>query len=68
MLQKKPSALKKEHPAHQKMKILYSFLYLLVIFALLDPYLTQINGDPYGSGSGSTTLVSEPYYRFEHHP
>ncbi len=29
--------LKREHPAHQNMKILYFFLFLWVIFALLDP-------------------------------
>ncbi len=47
-LQEKPSALKREHPALQNMKILYFFLFLWVIFALLDP-------DPQfecGSGSG----------------
>ncbi len=35
----KPSALKREHPALQNMKIEihYFFLYLWVIFALLDP-------------------------------
>jgi hypothetical protein len=36
-LQKKPSALKKEHPALQSMKFLNFFLLLLAIFALLDP-------------------------------
>jgi hypothetical protein len=36
-LQEKPSALKKEHPALQNMKILYFFLLLWVIFPLLDP-------------------------------
>ncbi len=44
--QEKPSALKREHPALQNMKILYFFLF----FALLDP-------DPqfeWGSGSGSS--------------
>jgi len=47
------SALKKEHPALQNMKILYFFLYFWVIFALLDPDpATQINADP----CGSTTL------------
>jgi hypothetical protein len=49
----KPSALKREHPALQNMKILYFFLYLWVIFALLDSdTATQINADP---ESGSTT-------------
>jgi hypothetical protein len=45
----KPLALKREHPAIQDMKILYFFLYLWVIFALLDPdpdTETQINADP----------------------
>jgi hypothetical protein len=36
-LQEKPSALEREHPALQNMKILYFFLFLWVIFALLDP-------------------------------
>jgi hypothetical protein len=64
-LQKKPSALKREHPALQNMKFLHFFLLLWVIFALLDP------DSEYGSGStdliqlriqsgyGSETLVSE---------
>jgi hypothetical protein len=59
-LQEKPSALKREHPALQNMKILYFFLFLWVIFALLDPDpdpATQINADPCGSGSGSETLI-----------
>jgi hypothetical protein len=51
-LQEKPSALKREHTALQNMKILYFFLFLWVIFALLDPDpATQINADPCGSGS-----------------
>jgi hypothetical protein len=51
-LQKKPSALKREHPALKNMKFLYFFLLLLwVIFALLDPDtdpdpLTRLNPDP----------------------
>jgi hypothetical protein len=49
-VQEKPSALKREHPALQNnLKILYFFLYLWVIFALLDPDTdpaTQINADP----------------------
>jgi hypothetical protein len=48
----------KKHPALQNMKILYFFLFLWVIFSLLDPDLdpaTQINADP--SGSGSRTLI-----------
>jgi hypothetical protein len=36
-LQKKPSALKREHLALQNMKFLNFFLLLKVIFALLDP-------------------------------
>jgi hypothetical protein len=34
----KPSALKREHPVLKNMKILDFFLFLWVIFALLDPY------------------------------
>ena len=61
-LQEKPSALKREHPVLKNMKILDFFLFLWVIFALLDPDpdpATQINADPCGSGygSGSETLV-----------
>jgi hypothetical protein len=48
-LQEKPSALKKEHPALPNMKILYFFLFLWVIFALLDP-----DPDPHECGSGSS--------------
>jgi hypothetical protein len=71
-LQEKPSALKKEHPALQNMKILYFFLFFWIIFPLLDPDpdpATQINADPCGSGYGSrsetldktipTTLILE---------
>jgi hypothetical protein len=36
-MSKKPSALKREHPALQNMKFLNFFLLLRVIFALLDP-------------------------------
>jgi hypothetical protein len=36
-LQEKPSALKREHPALQNIKFLNFFLFLWVIFALLDP-------------------------------
>jgi hypothetical protein len=51
-LQEKPSALKREHPALQNMKILYFFLFWWVIFALLDPDpANQINVDPCGFGS-----------------
>ncbi len=49
--QKKPSALKREHPALQNMKFLQFFVLLWVIFALLDP-------DPDSEyGSGSTDLT-----------
>jgi hypothetical protein len=47
----KPSALKREHPALQNMKILDFFLIFGVIFALLDP-----DPEPQfesGTGSGS---------------
>jgi hypothetical protein len=50
-LKKKPSALKREHTALQNMKFLNLFLFLWVIFALLDL-------DPdYESGSISTDLI-----------
>jgi hypothetical protein len=50
-LQAKPSALKREHPALQKMKNLSFFLFFWVIFALLDPDL-----DPqFACGSGSSS-------------
>jgi hypothetical protein len=53
-LQEKPSALKREHPALQKLKILSFFLFFGVIFALLDP-----DPDPqYVSGSGSSSSNS----------
>ena len=46
-LQKKTSALKREHPALQNMKFYNFFLLLWVIFALLDPDpLTWLNPDP----------------------
>ncbi len=48
-LEEKPSALKREHPVLKNMKILDYFLFLWVIFALLDPDpdpATQINADP----------------------
>ncbi len=50
----KPSALKRDHPVLKNMKILDFFLFLWVIFALLDPDpdpATHINADPCGSGS-----------------
>ncbi len=41
------------------MKILYFFLFLWVIFALLDPDpSTQINADPCGSGSETLTQIN----------
>jgi hypothetical protein len=52
-LQKKPSALKKEHPKLQHMNFLHFFLLMWVIFVLLDP-------DPdseYKYGSGYTDLI-----------
>jgi hypothetical protein len=61
-LLKKPSALKKEHPALQNMKFHKYFLLSRVIFALLDP------DSEYGSGSTdpiesvSATLVMKVRY------
>jgi hypothetical protein len=43
-IKEKPSAFKREHPALQNMKFLNFLLFLLVIFALLDPDL--IESDP----------------------
>jgi hypothetical protein len=50
-LQKKPSALKREHPALQNIKFLNFFLFLWVIFALPDPDSES------GFGYGSTDLI-----------
>jgi len=49
-LQKKPSALKREHPALINMKFFNFFFILVVIFAFLDPDSEY--------GSGSATLCS----------
>ncbi len=59
-LQEKPSTLKREHPALQNMKFLNFFLFLWVIFALLDPDPDPESGstDLIESRSGSETLVS----------
>jgi hypothetical protein len=47
-LQKKPSALRREHPALQNMKFLL-VLFLVVIFAFLDPDLAdETSADPCG--------------------
>ncbi len=48
-LQEKPSALKREHLVLKNMKILDIFLFLWVIFSLLDPDpdpATQTDADP----------------------
>jgi hypothetical protein len=46
-LPEKPSALKREHPSLQKMKIQSFLLFFGVTFALLDPDpAAQINADP----------------------
>jgi hypothetical protein len=50
-LQKKPSAPKREHPALQHVKFLNLFLFLWVIFDLLDPNPGS------ESGSRSTGLI-----------
>jgi hypothetical protein len=60
--QEKPSALKREHLVLKNMKILDFFLFLWVIFALLDPDpATQINADPCGSGSETLILGTGTY-------
>jgi hypothetical protein len=59
MLQKKPSAHKREHPALQNMKFLSFFLLLWVIFALLDP--DPYPDSEYGSGSASADPIEFGY-------
>ncbi len=56
-LQEKPSALKREHPALQKMKFINCFIFFWVFFSLLDqgPHLIRIRP---GCGIRSRTLVS----------
>jgi hypothetical protein len=59
-LQKKPSALQREHLALHNMKILNFFsLFLWVIFALLDldPDSESRSGSNSESGSGFTDLI-----------
>ena len=56
-LQEKPSALKREHPALQKIKFINFFLRLWVMFALLDP--NPGSRDPIQSGS--TAKVGSNY-------
>jgi len=64
-LQEKPSALKREHPALQKIKLISFFLCLWVILALPDPdsdWKTESGygfRDPIESRSGSTALTIE---------
>jgi hypothetical protein len=50
-LQEKLSALKREHPELQNIKFLYFFLFLWIIFALLDPDPETQNVYPYRSRS-----------------
>ncbi len=46
-LQEKLSAIKREHPALQKMNFINCFLCLWVVFGLLDPNPgTPLNPDP----------------------
>jgi hypothetical protein len=47
-LHEKPAALKREHPALKKRNLL-TFLYLWIIFALLDPDPDCKSGSGYGS-------------------
>jgi hypothetical protein len=48
-LQEKPSAIKREHPALQKMKFINYFIFFWLIFALLDPHPDCKSGSGYGS-------------------
>jgi hypothetical protein len=56
MLQEKPSALKRKHPALQNKKFLHFFLFLWVVFALLDP-----DPDPDPACCRSATLSLRVY-------
>jgi hypothetical protein len=53
-LQEKPSALKKEHPALQKIKLIAFSIFVGHFFALLVP--DSDPGTPIESGSGSPAL------------
>jgi hypothetical protein len=53
-VQKKPPALRREHPALQNYKFLHFYLFLWFIFALQDP--NPSNQNQYGSSSASTTM------------
>jgi hypothetical protein len=61
-LQEKPSNLKREHPALQNMRYLFSFWW--VIFALLDPDPIRIrnicNKDNFNDKKQSLTLYGVP--------
>jgi hypothetical protein len=63
-LQKKPSALKREHPARENMKFLNFFLFLLVIFALLDPDSESRSGSTDIIESGFATLLGTDTFNF----
>jgi hypothetical protein len=62
-LQEKPLALKRENPALQNMIFFYFFLYLWLVFVLLDPNL-----DPhFGSGSSNSNYCGSMRIRI-HNP
>jgi hypothetical protein len=65
-LQEKPSALKREHPALQKMKFINFFLCLWVIFALLGPDGESGSGyrsrDPIESGSNQDSYPDPQHW------
>jgi hypothetical protein len=69
--QEKTSALNGEHPVLKNMKILDFFLFLWVIFALLDPDPQFESGSGSSNsnkcGSGSETLVSTFTATFKAH-
>jgi hypothetical protein len=65
-LQEKPSALKREHPALQNMKILYIFLFLWVIVCL--PGSGSRSSNSKKCGSGSTTLTSRQRITYRNKP
>jgi hypothetical protein len=63
----KPSALKREHPALQKMKLIICFIFFWAIFVKLDPDPDCESGPGYGSTdpieSGSTLHTRHKIYQ-----
>jgi hypothetical protein len=60
--QEKPSALKREHPALQKMKFYIFSIFVVYFFCLMDPDLDPDSGSGYGS---SDPLNPDPQHCFK---